>query len=80
MEEGEGGYNMKLVSSNHTQRLDEMRYFDLNIESHENEFKNPPRFVGESNETTTFEPSFEKMADFNWGGEGSWSAAKTSNF
>lgn len=75
--EEEMGYNEKLWSSTHTQRVEDVIEGDSTIESQENTFKYPPRFVGESNSTNTLTPSRENVADFIKGGEGSESGLNT---
>jgi hypothetical protein len=62
--EPELGYKKKLLSPNQTQAVESViTELDLNRNLQRKEFVNPPRFVGESNSTTTFVPSFEKTAD-----------------
>jgi hypothetical protein len=76
---GEAEDMIKLISSCHTQRLDDVMARDRIISSHRNTFQFPALFVGESNSTKTLKPSLEKTAELNTGGEGSWSAPMTSN-
>ena len=75
----ETGYNKNLSSSTHTQRVEEVRDVDSTTETHGNSFENPPRFVGESNSTSTLPPSRENVADFIIGGGGSESGPNTRN-
>jgi hypothetical protein len=77
-EDKEEGYMTKLISSNHTQRTVEVTDLDLNKDSQTKLLSTPPWFVGESNSTKTLDPSPEKIADFNRGGEGSWFTPMTS--
>jgi hypothetical protein len=51
-----------------------------NRDLHGKELVNPPLFVGESNLITTFVPSFENIADFSRGGEGSASGVNTVKY
>jgi hypothetical protein len=65
------GYITKLMSSSHTQRLEEVTETDLKMTLQSNTFQYPPRSVGESNNTNTLEPSLENTAEISTGREGS---------
>jgi hypothetical protein len=67
---GEVDIMTKLLSSCHTQRLDDVIARDRMISSHRNTFQDPALFVGVSNSTNTLEPSLENTAELITGGEG----------